>query len=131
MRRCFSLPGLPALPALLILGFSASACGSKQPVDEAGYVDAIARGRAAKDADFQSGGDSPVPEKRRAEFLPLPYFPIDPAYSVPASLKPSADKTIVTMPTSVGAQREMRRVGTLEFAVKGQPLKLTAFVEVG
>jgi uncharacterized protein (DUF1684 family) len=27
--------------------------------------------------------------------------------------------------------RQMRRAGTLEFALKGQPLKLTAFVEVG
>ena len=35
------------------------------------------------------------------------------------------------MPTSVGAQREMRRVGSLEFSLKGRPLKLTAFVEVG
>src|SRR5262249_33765700 len=51
--------------------------------------------------------------------------------SVAAVLKPSADRTIITMPTSVGAQRQMRRVGTLEFALKGQPLKLSAFVEVG
>jgi len=35
------------------------------------------------------------------------------------------------MPTSVGAERQMRRVGTLEFALKGRPLKLSAFVEVG
>ena len=35
------------------------------------------------------------------------------------------------MPTSTGALREMRRVGTLEFTLKGQPLKLTAFVDVG
>ena len=35
------------------------------------------------------------------------------------------------MPTSTGANRKMRRVGTLEFTLKGQPLKLTAFIEVG
>ena len=35
------------------------------------------------------------------------------------------------MPTSTGQQRKMRRVGTLEFTLKGQPMKLTAFVEVG
>jgi uncharacterized protein len=119
------------LPALLALALFAGACSSRPPIDDATYVDSIAKARAAKDADFQKGSDSPVPEKRKAEFLPLAYFPIDPAYSVPSSLKPSADRAIVTMPTSVGAQREMRRVGTLEFSVKGQPLKLTAFVEVG
>ena len=30
-----------------------------------------------------------------------------------------------------GRKRKMRRVGTLEFTLKGQPLKLTAFIEVG
>ena len=63
--------------------------------------------------------------------LPLAYFPIDPDYDVPAALKPIDDPTPMQMPTSTGTQRQMRRVGTLEFALKGQPLKLTAFVEVG
>jgi hypothetical protein len=34
------------------------------------------------------------------------------------------------MPTSTGTQRKMRRVGALQFTLKGQPMKLTAFVEV-
>jgi uncharacterized protein (DUF1684 family) len=116
-----------ALPALLL----AVACSSKPPVDDASYVATIAAARAAKDADFRNGAESPVPDNRKAEFLPLAYFPIDPEYSVPAVLKPSSDRTIIQMPTSVGAVRQMRRVGTLEFALKGRPLKLSAFVEVG
>ena len=35
------------------------------------------------------------------------------------------------MPTSTGQRRQMRRVGTLAFTLKGQPLTLTAFVEAG
>src|SRR5678816_25311 len=35
------------------------------------------------------------------------------------------------MPTSTGANRKMRRVGSLEFTLKGQPMKLLAFNEVG
>ena len=35
------------------------------------------------------------------------------------------------MPTSTGTNRKMRRAGSLEFSLKGQPLKLTAFLEVG
>ena len=35
------------------------------------------------------------------------------------------------MPTSTGQQRKMRRVGTLEFTLKGQPMSLAAFIEVG
>jgi uncharacterized protein (DUF1684 family) len=91
----------------------------------------VAADRAEKDASFASSADSPVPADRRNDLLPLAYFPIDPDYNVPAGLKPTNDPTIVEMPTSTGTQRQMRRVGTLEFTLKGQPLKLTAFVEVG
>ena len=50
---------------------------------------------------------------------------------MPASLKPSNDPTVIEMPTSTGTNRKMRRAGSLEFSLKGQPLKLTAFLEVG
>ncbi|PYR00686.1 MAG: hypothetical protein DMF96_02660 [Acidobacteria bacterium] len=55
---------------------------------------------------------------------------IDPGYDVPAVLKPTDDRTVFQMPTSSGAPRDMRRVGSLEFTLKGLPLKLTTFVEV-
>ena len=122
-------PALPALPALVFL-VAIAACSSKPPVDEGNYVAEIAAARAAKDADFAKSPD-PVPEKRKPELLPLAYFPIEPAYRVPASLEPSTDRATIQMPTSTGGQRQMRRVGTLQFSLKGQPLKLTAFVEVG
>src|SRR5262249_21152374 len=83
-----------------------------------------------KDAQFTKE-EEPIPSNRKGEFLPLAYFPIDPDYNVAAALKRIDDPTIVDMPTSTGTTRKMRRVGTLEFSLKGQPLKLTAFVEVG
>ena len=43
----------------------------------------------------------------------------------------SNDPTVIEMPTSTGTQRKMRRAGSLEFSLKGQPMKLTAFLEVG
>ena len=106
------------------------ACSSRPPESTQDYVAKIAADRAAKDAAFARDND-PIPADRKKDFLPLAYFPIDPDYDVPASLKPIDDPTVVEMPTSTGAQRQMRRVGTLEFSLKGQPLKLTAFVEVG
>ena len=87
--------------------------------------------RAVKDNYLRTDKESPVPPERRDELLPLAYFPIDPEYDVPAALKPSNDPTVIDMPTSTGTQRKMRRVGSLEFSLKGQPLKLTAFVEAG
>jgi uncharacterized protein (DUF1684 family) len=117
------------LTAVIILVAAAAAC-SPAPPDERDYATKIAAVRTAKDAEF-ARGDDPIPKSRQAEFLPLAYFPIDPDYNVPGTLKPIEDKTIYEMPTSTGAQRKMRRVGTLEFTLKGQPLKLLAFNEVG
>jgi uncharacterized protein (DUF1684 family) len=122
-----------------------AACGNRPPGDR-DYAANIARTRAQKDAAFRKDAD-PVPANRKAELLPLSYFPIDPNYDTAAVLKPpaagpppdgagtpaghAAPPAVIVMPTSTGGQREMRRVGTLEFLLKGQPLKLTAFVEVG
>jgi uncharacterized protein (DUF1684 family) len=106
------------------------ACASKPPDDSRDYAVKVAADRAAKDASFQAG-DDPIPKTRHAEFLPLAYFAIEPDYNVPASLKRSNDPTVIEMPTSTGTNRKMRRAGSLEFTLKGQPLKLTAFNEVG
>src|SRR5712691_8960864 len=121
-------PAHPALPALVLALVFASACGPRPP-EPKDYAARLAADRAAKDAAFQSGSD-PVPAARHAELLPLAYFPIDPGYDVPAVLQPTDDRTVFQMPTSSGAPRDMRRVGSLEFTLKGQPLKLTTFVEV-
>lgn len=112
------------LPALLCAAFAA--CRPPNPLDEAGYVTRITAMRAAKDAAFQRS-DDPIPESRKAELLPLSYFPIDPAYAVPARLEPSPDQPIMTVVTSTGTQEQMRQVGQLAFTLHGQPLKLTAF----
>ena len=120
----FVLPTFAALLALL-----ATACSS-QPPETKDYASKIAADRASKDVTF-AAGDDPIPKARHAEFLPLAYFPIEPDYNVPAQLNRIDDKTIVEMPTSTGTNRKMRRVGTLAFTLKGQPLKLTAFNEVG
>jgi uncharacterized protein len=109
----------------------ACACSSKPPEDPKSYVAEIAAARATKDEAFKSGSDSPVPENRRAELLPLAYFPIDPDYKTAAALSPTNDTTVLQVPTSTGGLRQMRRVGSLEFGLKAQTLKLTAFVEVG
>ena len=117
-------------PGLLLALTFAAACSNKPPEDK-NYAAEVAAARAAKDGEFQKSSDSPVPENRRAELLPLAYFPIDPDYGVPAILRPTDDRTVIEMSTSTGTKRRMRRVGTLEFTLKGQALKLTAFVEVG
>jgi len=109
----------------------AAACGSRPP-DEGGYVSGIASARAAKDAAFRAAG-SPVPPAVRDKFLPLAYFPIDPSYAVPAAFRedPPAARQRVQIQTSTHETRLMDRMGTLEFTLQGQALRLAAFVEVG
>ena len=93
------------------------------------YAVKTAAERAAKDENFTNAANSPVPADKKAALLPLSYFPIDEGYAVPATLVPAADRTRLQVPTSMGALREIERVGTLRFTLKGQPLKLTAFIE--
>lgn len=110
------------LTALISL---AAACGS-QPVEE-DYAAKIAAIRAAKDTSFKNDQDSPIAADKKNTLLPLAYFPIDESYTVPASLEPAADRTRIEVPTSIGKTRQLERLGTLKFSLKGQPLRLTAF----
>jgi uncharacterized protein (DUF1684 family) len=110
------------------LTIALAAC-SQAPED---YATRIANERAAKDEVFRSGGSaSPILPKDVESFLPLSYFPIDESYSVPAQLQPAAEQIRLQMPTSTGKLRETTRIGHLLFTLKGQPLKLTAFLEDG
>lgn len=112
------------LTVLTVLTVLVTAC-SKAPVP---YPDQIAAWHAEKDQ-FMRSSESPVPAAERAAFAPLPYFPVDPEYRVPASLELAPAGAAVEMPTSTGQRRQMRHLGTLKFTVKGQPLSLGAFAE--
>ena len=91
----------------------------------------VAAWRAEKDRYLRESPDSPVPAGKRASFPPLPYYAIDPAYQVPAALSVAPGDDVLELPTSTGKRRKMRRIGTLKFTLKGQPLTLTAFVDAG
>jgi uncharacterized protein len=97
------------------------------------YEQTILASRAEKDRAFKDNADSPLTARDRSAFASLAYFDPDPVYRVGALLRiATADEAItVTMPTSTGKQRELRRVGRLEFNLKGQALALTAFAESG
>jgi uncharacterized protein (DUF1684 family) len=120
------MPRLVRSIGALVMGAMCASCANRPPEEPKDYAAKIAAERAAKDAAFLRDND-PIPVNRKGELLPLGYFPIDPDYNVPAALKPIDDPSIVEMTTSAGGADKFRRVGTLEFSLKGQPLKLTAF----
>ena len=113
---------------LLLTLVVAAGCSSK-PED---YTARIAAERGQKDTVFRAGGENiPVRRDDVDKFLPLAYFPIDESYAVPAQLESARDREVFTMPTSTGKLRNVEKLGTLKFSLKGQPLQLTAFLEEG
>lgn len=108
-----------------LLAALTAACGS-QPREE-DYTAKIAAIRAAKDESFKSDPESPIPADKKNTLLPLAYFSIDESYAVPASLEPSEDRSRIEVPTSIGKIRQLERIGTLKFSLKGQSVRLTAF----
>jgi uncharacterized protein (DUF1684 family) len=93
------------------------------------YEEEIAGWRATKDQFMRESSESPVLDAERARFAPLPYFPISQDYRAPAALEVAPSGDVIEMSTSTGLRRRMRRIGTLEFTLKGEPLTLTAFAE--
>lgn len=115
--------------ALAVIVTGAATCRPKLS-DADDYLSKVAAARTAKDARFKNT-NTPLPESRKAQFLPLAYYPVDPAYDVPGVFTAAPERPALMMPTSTGSQRQMRRAGSLEFTLKGEPLALTAFSEVG
>jgi len=124
VRTVLKVRVLRVLMVLAVLMVPA-AC-SKPPLP---YADQIAEWHAEKDRFMRESSESPVPSEKRATFPGLAYFPVDQEYRVPAMLQVAPGSPAVEMPTSTGQRRQMKRVGTLSFTLKGQPLSLGAFVE--
>jgi len=127
-RRLAGHPGARRASFLLAAALCVVA-GCQPSVTSLPYPERIASQRATKDQFLGTDRTSPIVPDKRSEFLPLAYFPIDESYVAAASLAPSEMEPTMEMPTSTGERRQMRRAGALKFALKGQPLQLTAFVE--
>ncbi len=112
----------------LACALGAAGCSNRPPDDPQDYASRIQTLRAAKDEDFLRSND-PVPADKKTLFLPLAYYPVDPAYNVVAALTPATDRVEVMMPTSSGQLRRMIRIGTLTFTLNGEPMSLVAFTE--
>jgi uncharacterized protein len=122
-----------SIAALCALAIGASAaCSSGPPApDDAGYVSELMEARAEKDRFFREDPETPVPDDKKKTLLPLPYFPVDMSYTVPAALRLAETRPVFEMPTSTGTLRKYQQVGAIEFVLQGQPMTLGAFVEDG
>lgn len=108
---------------LLLLALAVPACGGGDS-----YEEEMAAWRADKDA-YMRSGESPLEPAERAGYPPLNYYPVQQDYAVPASLKLVESRDVLELPTSQNLRRQMRRIGYLEFRLKGESLRLTAFMD--
>jgi uncharacterized protein len=108
---------------LLLLALSVAGCGGEPP-----YEEGIEAWRAEKDA-FMRSDESPVEPGERGSYPPLNYYPAQQDYRVPASLTYVESRDVIELPTSQNLRRQMRRVGHLDFRLKGESLRLTAFTD--
>ena len=120
------------LALLVVCVAVAGACTSGPPApDDTKVLQSIEQWRADREQLFRDGPDSPIPPNKRDQLLPIPYYPVDQAFVVPAALKLSDERPVFDIPTSTGTQRKYQLVGTLEFRLQGQPMSLGALVPAG
>ncbi len=115
--------------ALTGVSLAALAACSAPPPDESLWLSRIEEDREIKDRFFREAPDSPILIERRGALLPLHYYEPDPVYRVPAALEVAPEQPIYEIPTSTGVIRPMQRVGVLEFALNGEPMRLAALAE--
>ena len=123
----------PTPHIVLLIAALTCACTSGPPApdeDTGSYVKQVEDARAEKDRIYGADPQT-IPAEKRATFLPLKYYSVDPALKVPAALRLSKDRPVFDMPTSTGTNRKMQRVGVLEFTLQGTQMSLAAFVEDG
>jgi uncharacterized protein (DUF1684 family) len=119
------------LQILLVTAVATAAGCNPRPPDDTDYVASITQARAQKETFLRTDKESPIPENQKSHFLPLVYYPIDPAFKVPARLSPAPTQEVIEMQTSTGTIDKLLRAGTLEFTLNGQPHKLSAFIGAG
>lgn len=93
------------------------------------YIAAVESMRKDKDHAFRHDPYSPIPD--REGFPGLAYYPVDPAYRIPARLQRHATPRALVMQTSDGAQRHYLNVGEFVVPLPGGEARLQAYAHEG
>jgi uncharacterized protein (DUF1684 family) len=115
----------------MVLMLAVACTSGPRPDDDGAYIADLIAERDNKDRQFRAMPGEPVPAEKMATVLPLRYYPVDPAYTVPAVLQLSDQRPVFEMPTSTGTLRRYQLVGMLAFTFQGQEHSLGAFVPAG
>jgi len=105
----------------------ASACSDSDTTRPGAWQETLLRERREKDIAFKSGPDSPLPEKDRAGFRGLDYYPVDPSIRFQVRLNRYPSPREVRIGTNTGEVRSGLRYGYFEFEVGGKACRLQAY----
>jgi uncharacterized protein len=115
--------------ALLFLIVALFGCSKPQtemrPVPE--LESSLLQERLAKDEAFRSDKDSPIPDKDRASFHGLSYYPVDPNLRFSAVLHRYPGPKQVRLSTNTGEIRRGLRYGYFEIQVGGFTCRLQVY----
>jgi uncharacterized protein len=81
--------------------------------------------------EFRIKGESPLTEEDRAHFKKLSIFRYNADFCVEATFTPTPEESSFQMPTSSTKTKTFQKVGVLEFSIKGTPMKLSVYKNLG
>jgi uncharacterized protein (DUF1684 family) len=88
---------------------------------------ALARFREKKDGFFRSGQGSPLAQADRASFKGLKYFYPEPSFRFEVGLQRYSETEGLIMTTSKGTRQLFNKVGSFEFVINGESVRLQAY----
>ncbi len=112
-----------------LLAVAFSGCSEPRTARQAEPLrrDAVARERAAKDAAFRTGGESPIPVADREAFRGLSYYPLNPALRFTVKLERYPAPKQVRLGTNTGEIRRGLRYGYFDFEVEDRACRLNVY----
>lgn len=90
------------------------------PAEEAAW-------RKARNENFKTGADSPIPDSLKAQFDSLNWFPVTRELRIPATFEENPQFQRIQMPRSKSGPETYIIAGWAKFKVRGQDYKLTCY----
>lgn len=97
---------------------------------DSAYLLEIEKHRAKENADFKSPERSPLNDKDRKVFKGHEYYPVDPDYRVIADFVATPGSKPFPLVTSKGDTKTYKKLGDLNFSLKGEALSLEVYQQV-
>jgi uncharacterized protein len=117
-----------SLPLVFLALLCFSGCSKPDAAINRGTAEnSIERERKAKDEYFKSDPNSPIPQKDRARFQGLVYYPVDPGLKFSVRLMRYQSPEQVRLGTNTGEIRSGLRYGYFEFQVQGKKFRLQVY----